>query len=73
MESGRSGLPPCRVPSSLIESDRVASYLKTQFPAKQVYASHGYRALQPVTSGRLFDSSHHLSNVVVYPSSTPAR
>ena len=48
----------------------VASYLKTQFPAQKVYASHGDRALQLVTCGGQFDSStgHHLSNVVVYTS-----
>ena len=48
----------------------VASYLKTQFPAQQVYASHGYRALQLVTCGGQFNSStgHYLSNTVVYTS-----
>jgi sortase (surface protein transpeptidase) len=48
----------------------VASYLKTQFPAQQVYASHGYRALQLVTCGGQFDAGtgHYLSNVVVYTS-----
>jgi len=48
----------------------VASYLKTQFPAQQVYASHGYSALQLVTCGGQFDSStgHYLSNVMVYTS-----
>jgi hypothetical protein len=55
----------------------VASYLKTQFPAQKVYASHGDRALQLVTCGGQFDSStgHYLSNVVVYTSlvaTTPA-
>jgi sortase (surface protein transpeptidase) len=56
---------------------QVASYLKTQFPAQQVYASRGYSALQLVTCGGQFDSStgHYLSNTVVYTSwvaTTPA-
>ncbi|MEP7194840.1 MAG: class F sortase [Actinomycetota bacterium] len=48
----------------------VASYLKSQFPAQKVYASHGDRALQLVTCGGQFDSGtgHYLSNVVVYTS-----
>jgi sortase (surface protein transpeptidase) len=48
----------------------VASYLKTQFPAQLVYASHGYRALQLVTCGGQFDSGtgHYLSNTVVFTS-----
>jgi sortase (surface protein transpeptidase) len=55
----------------------VASYLKTQFPAQQVYAPHGYAALQLVTCGGQFDSAsgHYLSNVVAYTalvSTTPA-
>lgn len=59
----------------------VAMYLKTQFPAEQVYGSHGYRALQLVTCGGTFDTEtgHYLSNVVVYttlvtttPAPTPA-
>jgi LPXTG-site transpeptidase (sortase) family protein len=46
----------------------IASYLKTHFPAKQVYASHGYSALQLVTCGGAFDTrtGHYLSNVVAY-------
>lgn len=46
----------------------VATYPKTQFPAKQVYASHGYSALQLVTCGGAFDTrtGHYLSNVVAY-------
>jgi len=55
----------------------VASYLKTQFPSRQVYASHGYAALQLVTCGGRFDAGtgHYLSNVVAYSalvSTTPA-
>jgi sortase (surface protein transpeptidase) len=48
----------------------VAMYLKTGFPDQQVYASHGYSALQLVTCGGAFDSNsgHYLSNVVVYTS-----
>jgi LPXTG-site transpeptidase (sortase) family protein len=46
----------------------IATYPKTQFPAKQVYASHGYIALQLVTCGGAFDTrtGHYLSNVVAY-------
>jgi Sortase domain len=46
----------------------VATYAKEQFPAKQVYGSHGYSALQLVTCGGVFDSQTggYLSNVVVY-------
>lgn len=48
----------------------VATYLKSEFPAGQVYASHGYSALQLVTCGGQFDRRAHsyLSNVVVYTS-----
>jgi len=48
----------------------VASYLKTQFPAQLVYASHGYSALQLVTCGGQFNSGtgHYLSNTVVFTS-----
>jgi sortase (surface protein transpeptidase) len=56
----------------------VATYLKTKFPSRQVYGSHGYSGLQLVTCGGKFDSitGHYLSNVVVYTtmvSATPAR
>jgi hypothetical protein len=48
----------------------VAMYSKTQFPDDQVYASHGYSALQLVTCGGTFDTQtgHYLSNIVVYSS-----
>lgn len=48
----------------------VATYLKSQFPALQVYGSHGYSALQLVTCGGEFDTRtrSYLSNVVVYSS-----
>jgi len=48
----------------------VAMYEKTQFPADQVYASHGVSALQLVTCGGTFDpqTGHYLSNIVVYTS-----
>ncbi|MFC4943218.1 class F sortase [Pseudonocardia sp. GCM10023141] len=48
--------------------DSVAMYPKEQFPAQQVYGSHGGRALQLVTCGGEFDSAarSYLSNVVVY-------
>jgi hypothetical protein len=60
----------------------LAMYPKAQFPAQQVYASHGYRALQLVTCGGLFDrdTGHYLSNIVAYtclvttrPATAPAR
>jgi hypothetical protein len=55
----------------------VTMYPKAQFPALQVYGSHGYSALQLVTCGGTFDTQtgHYLSNVVVYTSllsTTPA-
>ncbi len=55
----------------------VAMYSKAQFPAQQVYASHGYCALQLVTCGGQFDGAtgHYLSNIVAYTSlvaTTPA-
>ncbi len=48
----------------------VATYTKTQFPAQQVYTSHGISALQLVTCGGAFDAQtgHYLSNIVVYTS-----
>jgi hypothetical protein len=48
----------------------VAMYPKKLFPARLVYASHGYSALQLVTYGGKFDSHTHsyLSNVVDYTS-----
>jgi hypothetical protein len=48
----------------------VSSFLKTQFPAQLVYASHGYSALQLVTCGGQFNSGtgHYLSNTVVFTS-----
>lgn len=57
--------------------DTVATYLKDQFPAEQVYASKGFAALQLVTCGGEFDydTRHYLSNVVAYTrlvSITPA-
>ena len=55
----------------------VAMYPKEQFPAREVYASRGYSALQLVTCGGVFDNQtgSYLSNVVVYTSlvaTTPA-
>ncbi|MBA3490265.1 MAG: class F sortase [Longispora sp.] len=48
--------------------DKVATYLKKEFPAELVYGSHGYSALQLVTCGGEYDprSRSYLSNVVVY-------
>src|ERR1700738_3698171 len=50
--------------------DAVAMYPKKQFPARRVYGSHGYSALQLVTYGGAFDTStrSYLSNVVFYTS-----
>lgn len=55
----------------------VATYPKEQFPAQQVYASHGRSELQLVTCGGKFDTRtrSYLSNVVAYTSlvaTTPA-
>jgi sortase (surface protein transpeptidase) len=48
----------------------VATYLKRDFPARQVYGSHGERTLQLVTCGGAFDygARSYLSNIVVYTS-----
>lgn len=48
----------------------VTLYPNEQFPARRVYASHGYSALQLVTCGGSFDTStdSYQSNVVVYTS-----
>ncbi len=58
----------CTVARFLV--DAVATYPKTQFPARQVYGSHGYSALQLVTYGGDFDpkARSYRSNVVVYTS-----
>ena len=55
----------------------VAMYAKDQFPAQQVYASHGDSALQLVTCGGSFDtqSRSYRSNIVAYTTlvgTTPA-
>lgn len=55
----------------------IATYLNADFPAKEVYGSHGYSGLQLVTCGDGFDTStqEYLGNVVVYTrltSTTPA-
>lgn len=48
--------------------DSVATYVKAQFPAQEVYGTQGHPALQLVTCGGTFDTAtgHYLSNVVVY-------
>jgi hypothetical protein len=48
----------------------VVMYSKAQFPAQEVYQSHGTSALQLVTCGGTFDTQtgHYLSNIVVYTS-----
>lgn len=55
----------------------VAMYPKVQFPAQQVYGSHGDSELQLVTCGGAFDAhtGSYLSNIVAYTtllSTTPA-
>jgi hypothetical protein len=59
----------------------VSMYPKVQFPAQQVYGSHGDSELQLVTCGGVFDShtGSYLSNIVAYstlvsttPAATPA-
>jgi len=55
----------------------VETYSKTAFPAKKVYGSQGFSALQLVTCGGKFDKAtgHYESNVVAYTtlaSTTPA-
>jgi hypothetical protein len=47
---------------------RVTSYPKDRFPARLVYGSHGYSALQLVTCGGTFDARarSYRSNIVVY-------
>jgi sortase (surface protein transpeptidase) len=48
----------------------MATYKKSNFPAQQVYGSHGSSELQLVTCGGQFDrgTGHYLSNVVAYTS-----
>ncbi len=48
----------------------VAMYSKQDFPAQQVYGSHGSSALQLITCGGAFDTQtgSYLSNIVVYTS-----
>jgi hypothetical protein len=47
-----------------------STYLKTNFPDQEVYASHGFSGLQLVTCTGVFDdqTGHYLSNAVVYTS-----
>ncbi|MDV7245779.1 MULTISPECIES: class F sortase [Rhodococcus] len=49
---------------------KVETYPKTEFPAEQVYGSHGDETLQLVTCGGEFDphARSYLSNVVAYTS-----
>jgi len=50
--------------------DKVGTYPNEDFPARQVYASHGYSALQLVTCGGDFDipTDSYQANVVVFTS-----
>ncbi|MCQ4121855.1 class F sortase [Rhodococcus tibetensis] len=49
---------------------KVETYPKTEFPAEQVYGSHGNQTLQLVTCGGEFDphARSYLSNIVAYTS-----
>jgi hypothetical protein len=63
--------------SALFQVTSVAIYPKLDFPAQQVYGSHGNAALQLITCGGVFDTQTggYESNVVVYSSlvsTTPA-
>lgn len=63
--------------SALFQVTSVAIYPKMDFPAQQVYGSHGNAALQLITCGGDFDTQtgSYESNVVVYSSlvsTTPA-
>jgi hypothetical protein len=53
----------------------VEMYPKSRFPARRVYGTHRYSALQLVTCGGKFDSStgHYRSNVVVYTRLTSSK
>jgi hypothetical protein len=48
----------------------VRQYLKSAYPARLVYAAHGYAALRLITCGGEFDpaTGHYLSSVVVFAS-----
>jgi sortase (surface protein transpeptidase) len=50
------------------EVQRVATYPNDEFPARQVYSSHGYPALNLVTCGGAYDKANggYQSNVVAY-------
>jgi sortase (surface protein transpeptidase) len=47
---------------------RVMEYAKTSFPDRLVYGSHGFRSLELVTCGGVFDhdTGHYESNIVVF-------
>ncbi|MEU4343394.1 class F sortase [Nocardia sp. NPDC023852] len=51
---------------------KVETYPKTEFPAQEVYGSHGHSALQLVTCGGEFDheTRSYQSNIVAYTSLT---
>ncbi len=51
---------------------KVETYPKTEFPAQEVYGSHGHSALQLVTCGGEFDheTRSYRSNIVAYTSLT---
>jgi len=53
----------------------VREYLKTNFPAKAVYAATDYAALRLITCGGVFDyvTGHYLSSTVVFASLTSSR
>jgi sortase (surface protein transpeptidase) len=47
---------------------KVVEYAKSSFPDRLVYGSHGYRSLNLVTCGGVFnhDTGHYESNIVVF-------
>lgn len=53
----------------------VREYLKSQFPAKEIYGATNYAALRLVTCGGVFDSAtkHYLSSTVVFASLVSSR
>jgi hypothetical protein len=53
----------------------VRQYLKSNFPAKTIYAATGFAALRLITCGGTFDytTGHYLSSTVVFASLTSSR
>jgi sortase (surface protein transpeptidase) len=53
----------------------VREYLKTHFPAKEIYGATNYAALRLITCGGVFDftTKHYLSSTVVFASLVSSR